>query len=64
MAVAIDIGERRGVGTIGRRAQIGGDEAAVAIVQENAIEERPVPPFAEDDVGQAVSVEVAYADAS
>ena len=50
MAVAIDIGQRRGIGAVGRRPQVTGDEAAMTIVQEHAIEEGPMPPFAKNDV--------------
>jgi hypothetical protein len=63
VAVAIDIGQRRRISAVGRSPQVSGAEAAAAIVQEHAIEERPVPPFAKDDVQQAVSIEVAHADA-
>jgi hypothetical protein len=50
VAVAIDIGQRRRIGAVGRRPQVTGDKAAMAIVQKHAIEERPMPPFAKNDV--------------
>lgn len=59
--VAVDIGQRRRIDAVGRRPQVTGDEAAMAIVQEHPIEERPMPPFAKDDVQQTVSVEIAHA---
>jgi hypothetical protein len=59
VAVAIDVGQRRRIGAVGRRPQVTGDEAAMAIVQKHAIEEGPMPPFAENNVREAVSVDVA-----
>ena len=36
VAVAIDIGQRRRIGAVGRRPQVTGDKAAMAIVQKHA----------------------------
>lgn len=33
VAIAIDIGQRRRIGAVGRRPQVTGEEAAMAIVQ-------------------------------
>ena len=56
MAIAIHIGQRRGVGPRRRCAQIAGRKASLAIVQQHPAVQRPVPALAQHDIQQPVAI--------
>ena len=60
VAVAIDVRQGRRICSVRSGAEVARGETALAIIQQHAIEERPVAALTQDDVGKAVAVEVAH----